>query len=355
MAPISYISVVVVSGAQQSGTPDFKIGMASIKVDTSHQQLDVKVTADKESAGPGDQVTYTVETKDYSGKPVSADVSLAVVDKAALALAPSNSQRMLDAFYPDQALGIRTALGIVLNAEDYNAQYRESIPEGGGSGGGGGEDSLGIITVRGNFKDTAFFRGQAVTDENGRTQFTVTLPENLTTWEADARAVTEDSRVGQTTGELLSTKPLFIQLQTPRFFVNGDQATVGAIVHNNEEKPLTVNVSLDAKGVELLSPVKQVVEVPAGGQTYVKWDLTVQSAAKRVDFTAQATSGSFEDASKPALGTLPDQGIPVYNYVATETVGTSGGANGFALPAECDHFTCAQELRDCLRQFAGKS
>ncbi|HLO28878.1 MAG TPA: Ig-like domain-containing protein, partial [Anaerolineales bacterium] len=324
MAPISYISVVVISGAEQSGTPNFKIGMASIKVDTSHQTLDVQVTTDQKSAGPGDTVTYTVETKDYSGKPVSADVSLAVVDKAALALAPANSSRLLDAFYPKQALGIRTALGIVLNAEDFNAQYRESIPQGGGSGGGGEGESLGIITVRENFKDTAFFQGQAVTDENGKAQFTVSLPENLTTWEADARAVTADSRVGQTTRELLSTKPLFIQMQTPRFFINGDQATVGAVVHNNEEQPLTVNVALDAKGVDLLSSATQVVEVPAGGQTYVTWELTVQSAVQRVDFTAHATSGSFEDASKPALGTLPDQGIPVYNYVATETVGTSG-------------------------------
>ena len=55
---------------------------------------------------------------------------------------------MLDAFYPDQALGVRTALGIVLNAEDFNAQYRESMPDGGGGGGGGGGKSLGIITVR---------------------------------------------------------------------------------------------------------------------------------------------------------------------------------------------------------------
>jgi len=348
MAPISYISVVVISGAEQSGTPDFKIGMGSIRVDTSHQELDVTVTVDQESAGPGDTVTYTVETKDYSGEPVSADVSLAVVDKAALALAPSNSARMLDAFYPDQALGVRTALGIVLNAEDYNAQYRESIPEGCGSGGGGGEDSLGIITVRGNFKDTAFFQGQAVTDENGKAQFTVTLPENLTTWQADARAVTGDSRVGQSTGELLSTKPLFIQLQTPRFFVNGDRATVGAVVHNNEAQPLTVMVSLDAKGVELLSPVTQDVEVPAGGQTYVKWDLTVQSGTKRVDFTAHVDGWTYRDSSKPPLGTLSDQGIPVYNYVATETVGTAGmlqnensATEAIQLPTTMD-FTTAQ-------------
>ncbi len=348
MAPISYVSVTVINGAEQNGTPDFKIGMASFRVDTDQQELDVKVTADKKSTGPGDTVTYTIETKDYSGKPVSADVSLAVVDKAALALAPSNSARMLDAFYPDQALGVRTALGIVLNAEDFNAQYRESLPDGRGGGGGGGGESLGIITVRQDYKDTALFEGYAVTDENGKAQFKVTLPENLTTWQADARAVTEDSRVGQSTSELVSTKPLFIQLQTPRFFVNGDQVSVGAIVHNNQKESLKVNVSLDAKGVDLISPAAQVVEVAAGAQTFVKWDLTVQSGVKRVDFTASAVSGAYQDASKPALGTLSDQGIPVYNYTVTETVGTSGmlqdansATEAIQLPSSFD-FTDAQ-------------
>lgn len=324
MAPISYISVVVISGAEQGGTPDFKMSMASIKVDTSHQTLDVNVTADKKSAGPGDEVTYTIETKDYSGKPVSADVSLAVVDKAALALAPMNSQPILDAFYSNQALSVRTALGIVLNAEDFNAQYRESIPEGGGQGGGGSDNSLGVITTRKDFKDTAYFNAQLITDENGKAQVSLKLPENLTTWRADARAITADNKVGQTTQDLLSTKPLFIEMQTPRFFINGDKATVGATVHNNTDKSLTVHVSLDAKGVDLLSAAQQSVDVPSGQQKFVQWQVAVQGGVTRVDFTAQATSGQYQDSSKPALGTLSDQGIPVYNYEVSETVGTSG-------------------------------
>jgi uncharacterized protein YfaS (alpha-2-macroglobulin family) len=324
MAPISYISVVVISGAQQGGTPDFKMGMASLKVDTSHQTLDVKVTSDKKSAGPGDEVTYTIETKDYSGKPVSADVSLAVVDKAALALAPMNSQPILDAFYSNPALSVRTALGIVLNAEDFNAQYRESIPEGGRGGGGGEGGSLGVITTRKDFKDTAYFNAQLITDKDGKAQVTVNLPENLTTWKADARAVTADSKVGQTTQDLLSTKPLFVEMQTPRFFINGDKATVGATIHNNTEKDLTVNIALDAKGVDVTSPAPQTVDVAAGQQRYVRWEVAVRGGVTRADFTVQAVSGEYKDASKPALGTLSDQGIPVYNYVATETVGTSG-------------------------------
>ncbi len=325
MAPIAYVSVTVISGAdaQRTGVPDFKIGMTKINIDTKQKTIDVSVTTDKESAGPGDEVTYTIETKDINGKPVSADVSLAVVDKAALALAPANSGPMLESFYSEQSLSVSTALGLVSSADDFNANYRKTIPDGALAGGGGGGDD-GIITVRENFKDTAVFEAQVTTDKNGLATVKVKLPENLTTWSADVRAVTADTRVGQTTGELVSTKPLFVQLQTPRFFVVGDEVTVGATVFNNTEQSLKVNVSLDAQGVEVKTETTQTIDVDSNDQAYVTWNVIVKENVQRVDLLAAAVSGKFTDASKPALGTLSDQGIPVFNFTAIETVGTSG-------------------------------
>jgi uncharacterized protein YfaS (alpha-2-macroglobulin family) len=87
---------------------------------------------------------------------------------------------------------------------------------------------------------------------------------------------------------------------------------------------LKVNVLLDAQGVEIKSEAMQSVDVPAKQQAYVTWDVLVDKNAVRVDFTATTTSGAYTDASKPALGTLSGQGIPVLNFTVTETVGTSG-------------------------------
>jgi len=322
-APIAYVSVTVISGAKNTGAPDFKIGMAQINIDTAQKTINVSVTADKESAGPGEEVTYTIKTTDINDKPVSADVSLAVVDKAVLALAPSNTVPLLDSFYSKQPLSVSTAVGIVTSADDFNANYRKTIPDGAQAGGGGGGD-LGVITVRENFKDTAAFKAQLTTDENGIAQVTVTLPENLTTWSADVRAITEDSRVGQTTSELISTKPLFVQLQTPRFFVVNDSVTVGATIFNNTDNMLNVAVSLDAQGVEINSDIIQTVDVESRQQAYVTWEVKVKDDAQRVDMTATAVSDQYTDASKPAAGTLSEQGIPVFNFTATEIVGTSG-------------------------------
>jgi uncharacterized protein YfaS (alpha-2-macroglobulin family) len=326
MAPGVYLSVTVIRGAQQGGL-DFKMGVTQLKVDTSQQELTVSVTADKETVGPGDAVTYTVETKDASGKPVSAEVSLALVDKAVLALAPSNTLPMLDVFYPQRALSVQTAVGIVQNAEDFNANYEGTEAEGlamGSGGGGKGAGDLGVIDVRQNFKDTAYFRAVVQTDENGTASVTVNLPDNLTTWRMDARAVTEDSRVGQTTNELVSTKPIFIQLQAPRFFVVGDSVQLGAAVHNNTDEEIQVTVALDVQGVTMKTDKTHVVDVPARSQVYVAWDVDVDPTAQRVDLLASAVGGGYEDSTRPTLGVLEGNGIPVYSYRVSEAVGTSG-------------------------------
>ncbi len=327
MAPVEYVSVVVVKGADAKSAPDFKVGMTRLDVDLNQQTLDVDIQPDKTSAGPGDKVTYTVTVKDYAGKPAQAEVSLALVDKAVLALAPSNSAPILEAFYPERGLSVSTALGIVLSADDFNANYRASIAtgEGMGSGGGGkGEGDLGVMTVRQDFRDTAFYEAQVQTDKNGKATVTVTLPENLTVWQMKARAVTADSMVGEAVNEIVSSKPLLVNVQAPRFFIVNDSARVGASVHNNTKEPLEVEVTLEAQGVEIQSEAAQSVAVPAGQQKYVTWDVKVNGDAARVDLTVRAKGGKYSDAAKPALGALEGQGIPVYTFHVTESVGTSG-------------------------------
>lgn len=326
MAPAMYVSVMVIKGADGSRPPDFKLGMLRINVDPSQQGILVNVESDRETARPGESVTYTVTTRDLNGQPVAADVSLALVDQAVLALAPVSSQPLIEAFYPLRGLGVMTASSIVLNAEEFNANFKATDPSGeqAGSGGGKGEGDAGIVTVRQDFKDTAFWQAQVLTGPTGSAQVQVTLPDNLTTWQMKARAVTTDTRVGEATSDLLSTLPLQIQLQTPRFFVSGDAARLGAVIHNNTEKALEVTVSLQAEGVTLRQAEQQTLRVEAGAQGYVSWEANVKPGVERVDLTASASGGGLSDSTRPTLGTLPGQGIPVLSYHVTETVGSSG-------------------------------
>ncbi len=236
MAPNVFVSLIIVKGIDENNPrPNFKMGMLELKVNPKQQALQVDLTAEPAQAGPGEMVRYTVTTKDYSGAPVPAEVSLSLSDLATLSLMPANSPPILDYFYSRRTLGVWTSVPISMDIEDYNQDISEKITEGTGMGSGGakGEGDLGVIDVRQDFPDTAFWEAFVVTGENGQASVSVTLPDNLTTWRMDARAVTDATLVGQTTYDLMSTKPLLVRPQTPRFFVAGDQARLGAAIHNN--------------------------------------------------------------------------------------------------------------------------
>ncbi len=332
LAPNTYVSVVVVKGIDETNPrPNYKMGILEVTVDTREQEVFVSITSDSEQASPGESVTYTVVTRDVDNQPVDAELSMGLSDLATLSLASSNSEPILDFFYNHRTLGVWTTVPIGLNLEDYNANITDYLDEGDGMGSGGGKGAgeFGVIEVRQDFPDTAFWEAHVQTGSDGEATVSVTFPDNLTTWRMDARAVTSDTKVGQTTHDLVSSRPLLVRPQTPRFFVVGDLARLGAAVHNNTDQAMSITVKLLAQGLSLQSEASVPVEIPAKRQAYVTWDAIVDSDTRRVDmiFRAVGTASNgeqYEDASRPPLGTLENLGLPVYRYEAFETVGTSG-------------------------------
>jgi hypothetical protein len=328
MAPNVYVSVIVVKGIDETNPrPNFKVGLVKLNVTTGAQTLKVTISTDHDQAAPQQKVLYTVQTTTLDGKPVPAEVSLALSDLATLSLKTSTVPPLLDFFYAPRSLSVTTSVAIIQSIEDYNATISKSTQatgQGAGSGGGKGSGYTGVMEIRQDFPDTAFWQAQVETGTDGKATVSLTLPDNLTTWRMDARAVTADTRVGQATLDLVSTRPLLVLPQTPRFAVVGDQLTLGAAVHNNTGGDLNVVVKLDASGVTLAGPAAQNVTIPAKHQAYVTWDATVPAGSLRMDLVFSAEGGGYQDASRPTLGTLDNQGIPVYRFESPETVGTSG-------------------------------
>ncbi len=326
-APNVFVSVLVVKGVDDTNpSPNFKMGVVELQVNTDQQKIFIEVSAEPQQAGPGDEVTYTIQARDEGGEPLRAEFSLSLSDLATLSLVESNTPPVLDFFYNERNLGVWTSAPLFLSLEDYNAEIQEMVAIGGGmgSGGGKGEDELGVVSVRQDFPDTALWEAHIETDENGQAQVTVKLPDNLTTWRMDTRGVTLDTRVGQQNFDLISSKPLLVRPQTPRFLVEGDEALIGTAVQNNTSQPLDVRVSLEYKGVSLAddSPVR--IEIAAKSQALVTWKAKADQGADRVDLVFSAEGGGFQDSSKPPQGTLEGHGIPVYRYQVRETAGTSG-------------------------------
>lgn len=326
LAPQIFASVLTLRPAGEDRPPDYRLGTVRLPVALDEQTLRVEVTPDRRQAGPGETLHLALRTTTLDGRPVPAEVSVAVVDKALLALAP-DAYDLLAALYPPRDLQVATALGVDHDLAAYNARLQRLIPTGEGMGGGGekGSDTGGVITVRETFRDTAFWRAQVHTDEQGRAEVSFTLPDNMTTWVVCARAVTADTRAGEGVAEVRVTRPFFVRLHTPAFFTAGDEVTLQAVVHNTTDAPLQAEVRLRrAEGVTLVDPATQQVTVPAGGQATVLWRAQVPADAQRVDLLVEAQADGYSDASRPTLTLLSGGGIPVYRYHTIEAVGTAG-------------------------------
>ncbi len=89
--------------------------------------LTIKLTPARETAAPGEEVAVTVETTDPLGRPVSAEVSLAMVDEGLLAVAPDTLTSITDFFYGQRrSVQVATATSCIWR---YDARTVAAVPE----------------------------------------------------------------------------------------------------------------------------------------------------------------------------------------------------------------------------------
>lgn len=327
-APNVYVSFIAVRGADEAHpTPDVRGGYLKLAVAPTEKILTVTVAPDRATAGPGEDVTLSVRTTDAAGQTVDAEVELAVVDKALLTLRESNVPPLLETFYGERPLRVQSgdALLMLFNrmTEQLEEQADRMIAEMTLGGMGGGGEAM-LADVRQDFPDTALWRAHLRTGEAGQTDVTFKLPDSLTTWVAQARAVTADTKVGAGEAEILVTKPLLVRPVTPRFFVIGDRPEVAAVVHNNTGEDLDVTVRLSTTtGIQLQGAEEQTIAVAQGARARVAWPLYISAATgDEAGLTFAANGGGYYDAAQPGS----DQGgeLPVYRYTSPDVVGTGG-------------------------------
>ncbi len=319
-APNVFVSVFLVKGrGADSPTPQFKLGYVNLQVSTVEKQLQIKLTADcgpQTTAAaqlaavchPRDTVNYTIQASDNLGKPVQAELSVAVVDKAIQSLMDDPAQSPLDAFYGQRGLGVQTSATLVRSVERINQTL---TPEAKGGGGG----LMQSEPVRRDFRDTAFWKADVVTDASGKAQVSVPLPDNLTTWNLTAKGVTSATQVGNAKADIMSTKDLLVRPVVPRFFVVGDKARLEAVVNNNGDKDVNASVQITAQGLTVAGNATQTLSVRAKDKAKVSWDTTV-GAVDQVTLKFSATGGGLQDAI--------EQTFPVNRPTSPEVVATAG-------------------------------
>jgi len=268
---------------------------AELDISPRHRFLRVALSTDRARYEPGQPVTYSIRTLDADGKPVSAEVSLGVVDEAIYAVAEESTPDIRDFFYGWRPNLVSTAYSSL----DYY----------------GGGDKDGELVVRKDFRDTAHWSPVVVTDDSGRASVRFTLPDSLTTWRATARAVTLDTRVGEARHQVIATKDLIARLSVPRFFRQRDEITVAGVIHNYTDASQKVRVALQARGLRLLDSFDRRITLQPRESQRLDWRVNPDLAGEAV-LTLRAVGETASDAMQLT--------VPVLAHGAPRTLGFAG-------------------------------
>jgi len=369
--PNIYVSVVLFQGLEAASlaadaaalVAETKVGYATLTVSRDPKMLHIEMRPSNELPLPSTGVAYDIWITDSYGIPVRTAVAFDLVDAAVLTLRPRTPNAILDAFYGFRGLGVSTSSGLTLSINRLVAEQLEELedldqdkfalgdaitgtaaPTAMAEEAGAAEPDAALrssavdqlpegITLREDFQDTAYWNGTVTTDENGYAQVIIQLPDNLTTWVARAVGVTIDTEVGESTAELLVTKPLLVRPVTPRFFVVGDRVRLLANVSNQTDRDLRTDVTLAQTGLLLEEAAVQALSIPAGGEASVEWWGIVQDV-NFVDLVFSVVSGELSDAARPRLTTGPNGTLLVYKYTSPEIVGTAGQLDDFGTRTE---------------------
>jgi hypothetical protein len=362
-SPTIHVSMMLVHGIDEANpVPVYRSGSIALSVQPLNRLIDLTITPSQRNAQPGDTITLEVQATNPDGSPAQAEIGLAMVDQAILSLAVPNSGDPKDFFYgfaSNYTVSDSMLTGLIDGRQDEIEEQEQLRQEeadrsvvtdgvvaqeaaadaagfvanaapaptmtatGGGGGGGGGFEA---VTVREDFQQTPLWVADLVTNSDGLASVQVTLPDNLTEWYILGRGVTRETLVGADELFIRSTLPLLVRPATPRFFVVGDEVTLGMVVNNNTDAAQTVRTTMQGTGYELLEgeTLEQEVTIESGGRARVNWRVKILDVTGvDVTFIALGADG-YQDAAKPTLRAGEGDLIPVYRYTAPDTVGTGG-------------------------------
>jgi alpha-2-macroglobulin len=173
--------------------------------------------------------------------------------------------------------------------------------------------------ARNTFKDTAYWNPSVHTDSGGRAKISFKLPDNLTTWTFAAVASTSDTKVGQTTAEIIVNKDIVVRPILPNILRVGDEAIVSALVQNFTESDVTLLPQLTFTGGTISNPTDTEVMLKPKETKRVSWTVIPEKENEKGKFTF----GALVKGNKN-LGDSIEQIIPIRAFGFEERQAETG-------------------------------
>ena len=272
------------------------------------KMLDLEVIPNKSEYKPRETASYTILARDADGAPVrNAEVSLGVVDEAIYSLSPDYAGNIRKHFYGTRYNSVATHLSISYSFIGYAGDKPMDLAANKPSyqlADFKNQDDQVQPMIRKDFRDTAFWQPTAITGADGRATVKFRLPDNLTTWRATARGVTNDLKVGVKTSKVISRKDVILRLETPRFMTQGDTVTLSGVVHNYLKEPKSTQISISVTGANLIGSAQQTVTIDKQGEHRVDWQISAPQTGQ-VQLLAKALTNTESDAVELTVDVVP--------------------------------------------------
>lgn len=250
-APNVYVSVLglsprgdfpLYSGAYDAEAPGCLWANVNLPVRLQVEGLRVAIAAERPElkAEPGQNLTLDLQVTGAKGKGTEAEVALAVVDEAVLALTAFKTPTLDSLLRFELPLRVSTGdlRALLLHQTPFRLARSEPV-----TGGGGLQEDL-VAKLRKDFKAVAYFNPAVRTDPEGRAKVSFTLPDNLTTFRVYAVALDRGSRFASAERPLVVSKDFYLEPGLPGFFTVSD--TFRFLVNAVNSTPTAGEVSLSA-------------------------------------------------------------------------------------------------------------
>lgn len=309
-----------------------------IKVPPVEQQLQVEIKRNKDVFQPEQPADYDVYTRDFRGKPVSANLSFGVVDEAIYSIYPDTSGDMVKVLYPNRfnfasvdsslqyyfsgAAGDKSPM-LADRKSSYRPQLAQVKPD----------NDIVQPKIRKAFPDTAYWAPILHTDALGHAHVRFTFPDSLTTWRATVRAITADSQAGSAIDRVIVRKNVIVRMGTPRFLRKGDEITIPVIAHNYLDQAKQIQISLDIHGLDLVAGAPKQITVASKSDGTVLWRVKASSIGTAT-LLAKALTNQESDALELTFPVEPSGVLETINESGVVTASSASSVIDF--PANTD-------------------
>ncbi len=299
-APNAVVCVYALRPGGPDRLPAEMFGLHPVVVEDPARVLQVQVEVPPGPLRPGTELAGMVTVRSGDGTPAAgAEVSLAVVDEAALKLGVWSLPEPRPAFFPTRSHAVRTFPALRGLEDGVGAA---ALTEKGFIIGDGGEETPGSVEfVRKDFPPLILWKPLEKADAAGRVAWSCPLPGALTTFRVVAVAQTAAAASGAGEATVRTAKELMLEPLLPAFVREGDEVELRVLARQTAVEEMTVVVRCQAGGLQLAADEPRTAVLRRGVPELVAFPVRVPAAGGEAEVTLSAEGGGFTDAVQVLL------------------------------------------------------